>query len=48
MLALQVLARIDSKLKTMSEKDIADYFPAAMDFTLADGKHWAFPWYYNA
>jgi multiple sugar transport system substrate-binding protein len=48
MLSLQVLAPVDSKLNTMDKADLADYFPAAMDFVLADGKHWAFPWYYNA
>src|SRR5258708_7613104 len=30
MLALGVLAPVDSKLKSMSESDLKDYFPAAM------------------
>ena len=48
MLSLDVLAPVDSKLEMMGAEDVADYFPAAIDFTSVEGQHWAFPWYYNA
>ncbi len=48
MLSLGVLAPIDSKMQSMTKTELDDYFPAALDFTVADGKHWGFPWYYGA
>jgi multiple sugar transport system substrate-binding protein len=48
MLSLGVLAPIDSELEAMSPEDLADFYPATLEFVQQDGQHWGFPWWYNA
>lgn len=48
MLALDVLAPITPALDAMSEEEVNDFYPAALDFVKRGEDYWAFPWYYNA